>query len=401
MKILVPALGSRGDVQPYIALAAALKRHGHDVTLATHPMMRPLVESYGIPFAPMGPDVDLGKEAAIIRGKSRNWVLGFARTMKFTQTILEQSVPDILALARGIDLMVVGHASAGSMEADLLGLPEVSVTLMPQAIPTPDPTRPLYKKLGLSLAGAFMSLLMVRPFNQLRKRQGLPPMGPEGITSTRLNMIPVSPAVYAPDPRWEPRHRVTGYWFCDEPEDWHPPPELEAFIEAGDPPVVITLGAMSAGGNDAREMAALTVTAVEQAGVRAVVQGWDTASDVLRASPSIFPAGSMPHSWLLAHAGGMVHHGGFGSTAAGLRAGIPSMAIPHILDQFIWGGRIAELGAGPKPIPRTKISAPLLADALSQIAHNPGLRNCAAEIGYQIRSEQGTEKAVELIEAAV
>src|SRR5512143_699002 len=104
---------------------------GHTVTLASHPAMRGLVESYGVPFAPMGPDIDIGRETAIIRGGSPNWMVGFRRVMKFSFAMLERSHADLMGLCRGVDLIIVSHTAAGSMEADKLCLPTVSVTLMP------------------------------------------------------------------------------------------------------------------------------------------------------------------------------------------------------------------------------------------------------------------------------
>ncbi len=140
-KIIIPTIGTRGDVQPYIALALGLQGVGHAVTLASHPVMRSLVEFYNIPFAPIGPDIDIGYETALIRRKSPNWMVGFMRVMKFSFSMLEKSHTDLLKLCGGVDLVVVSHSATGSMEADKLGLPTISVTLMPQAIPANDPQR--------------------------------------------------------------------------------------------------------------------------------------------------------------------------------------------------------------------------------------------------------------------
>ncbi len=136
-------VGSRGDVQPYIALALGLQAEGHTVTLATHPSMQALVEAYGVAFAPIGPDVDIGKMAAAIRGRSRNWLLGFIRVMQFTVSIIKQASPDVLALCEKADGVIVAHSFTGAAEADKLGKPTVSVTLQHQAIPTPNPAADL------------------------------------------------------------------------------------------------------------------------------------------------------------------------------------------------------------------------------------------------------------------
>ena len=217
MNIVIPTIGTRGDVQPYIALSLGLQRSGHAVTLASHPCMRALVESYGVNFAPIGPDIDIAHETAIIRGKSPHWMIGFMRVMKFSFSMLEQAHPDLLALCRDVDLVIVSHTAAGSIEVDQLGKPTISVTLMPEAIPAKDPQDSFVKKMIMKVAGAGMGLMMTRPLDKIRKRVGVPKMGPTGITSQRLNLIPISPAITPPNPLWEKRHRVTGFWYAPAP----------------------------------------------------------------------------------------------------------------------------------------------------------------------------------------
>lgn len=397
MKIVIPTIGTRGDVQPYVALALGLQRAGAQVTLATHPAMRTLVESYNVPFEPAGPDIDIEQETAAILARSPNWMLGFMRVMRFTFRMLEQAHADLLALCREADLVVVSHTAAGSIEADRLQLPTVSVTLFPQAIPLDESSQPLFRRAIAALAGAGMGLMMTRPLNQIRRRVGVPPMGKLGITSERLNLVPISPHVYPPDPRWEPRHRMTGYWFADRPVDWEPPADLLAFLEAGDRPVLISLGAMSVGGEEAQEAARTTVAAVNQAGLRAIVQGWDEVMRSLPLPETVFHAGPLPHDWLLPRVAAIVHHGGFGTTAAGLRAGIPAVVIPHIIDQFIWGQRVYELSAGPKPVPRAKLTVENLRQALELAVHDERIRDSAAELGEKIRAENGVAQAVQLV----
>jgi sterol 3beta-glucosyltransferase len=398
MKIILPTIGTRGDVQPYIALALGLQKAGHDVTLATHPCMRGLVESYGVDFAPMGPDIDIGHEAAMIRANAPHFMIGFMRVMKFSFAMLEQSHSGLLETCRGKDLVIVSHSAAGSMEADKLGLPTVSVTLMPEAIPVKDPKDSFLKRALMGLAGAGMGLMMTRPLDQIRKRVGLPPMGPTGITSPTLNLIPLSPQISPPNPLWEPRHRLTGYWFAPAPETWTPPDDLIAFLEAGEPPVVVSLGAMALSGEDALQSAQIALAAIQQAGVRAVIQGWDDAMKQLPLPSNVFHAGSVPHDWLLPRASGLVHHGGFGTTASGFRAGIPTLVIPHIIDQFIWGGKVEQLGVGPQPIPRPKLKAENMAEALRAL-QAPDMRRKAADLGTAIRAEpDGVTEAVRLIE---
>ncbi len=400
MNFIIPTIGSRGDVQPYIALASALQAAGHSAVVATHPCMRGLVEAYAVSFAPIGPDIDIGQEAAAIRTRAPHWMLGLLRVMKFTFAMLEQSHADLLALCHQADVVIVSHSAAGSIEAEQLAKPRLSVTLFPQAIHVHDPAEPLLKRTFGALAGWGMGLVMSRPLNRIRRRLGVPPMGPEGITSPLLNLLPISPHVHPPDPRWEPRHRVTGYWFAEPPQTWTPPETLRAFLEAGDSPIVISLGAMALGGEDMLATAELTLEALYQIGARAILQGWDAAIPALDLPPTIYHAGSVPHTWLLPQTRALVHHGGFGSTAAAFRAGIPAVVIPHIIDQFIWGQRAFELGVSPQPISRPKLTASRLAAALHETLHNPTLQIKAAELGGLIQTETGLETAIQLIEEA-
>jgi UDP:flavonoid glycosyltransferase YjiC (YdhE family) len=386
-------------VQPFIALAQGLSRAGHRVTLASHPVMRELVERYGVPFAPIGPDIDLAQEVAAIRQSARNPAMGLMRAMRFGFEILEQAHDDIMAICQETDLVVTPTAvAAGKNEAELLKLPYVSVTLMPWAIPWQDPERPFVKRVAYGAIDGLIGLITTRPLNRIRKKQGLPLVGKEGFTSPLLNLVPVSPAVYPPNPLWEPRHRVVGYWFTEEVEAWEPPVELLRFLEAGQPPVLITLGSLSWGEAESTETARLFVEAVQATEIRAIIQGWEAGLRSLKLPDNIYPAGELPYLWLMPRCAAVVHHGGYGTTAAGLWAGIPALVLPHIADQFYWGQRVYELGVGPKPIRRGNLEPKGLAVALGELTRDEKLRETATRLGEQIRAELGVENAVGLIE---
>ena len=399
MEVLIPTIGSRGDVQPFIALAQGLNRAGHSVTLASHPVMKKLVESHAVTFKHIGPDIDLGREVAAIRERSRNTLVGLVRGMRFGLDMVEQAHADILALCQKVDLMVISaQSAAGKNEADLLHLPYLSVTLMPWAIPWEEPGRPLFKQMVYGAIDGLVSQITTRPLNRIRKQQGLPPVGKEGFSSSRLNLVPVSPLVFPPNPHWESRHQVVGYWFVEAPGNWQPPEDLLAFLEAGEPPLLISLGAMSLGDDGALESANLFVDAIRQAKVRAIIQGWDMGMRQLALPPTVYAAVPLPHSWLLPRCAGLVHHGGFGTTSAGFRAGVPQFVIPHIVDQFYWGQRVHELGVGPPPIRRTKLDVEALNIGLVKLVEDGKLSSAASRLGEQIQSEEGASKAVRLVE---
>lgn len=362
--------------------------------------MRTLVESHGVKFAAIGPDIDLGEEVTAIRQRARNSALGLIQAMRFGFRMLEHSHDDILALCRDADLVVVPAAiAAGKNEAEISGLPYLSVSLMPWAIPYDDPERTFFKRSMYRAVDGFVNLITTQPLNSIRKKQGLAPVGKEGFTSTTLNLIPISPVVFPPNPIWEQHHKLVGYWFADPPGEWEPSEDLLAFLENGDPPVVISLGAMSLGADDAVDSVNLFVEAIQQAGIRAIIQGWEAGVKQLPLPPSVHASGSLPHSWLLPRCSAIVHHGGFGTTAAGLRAGIPALVIPHLVDQFYWGERVHELGAGPRPIRRANLEKTALVESLGYLVQNTSVRGVASKLGEQIRAERGVDTGVRLIEA--
>ncbi len=397
MKIVVPAIGSRGDVQPYIALCQGLQQAGHEAILATNPTMCDLVTRYDVTCAPVGPPVDMGLEGARLYAQAgRNWWLGFIRTMQLGFKLVQDSYLDILALCRDADAVVTTDAAAGAAEAAKLDLPWISVTLQPDRIPNPSPS------LLLRIVWPLVEAPMMAPMNRFRRRVGVPPMkGMAGALSERLTLLPISPHVAPPDPRWPPCVHVTGYWTARQPEAWRPPDDLLAFLEAGERPIAVSLGAMSLAGEETRRAALMTIEAVQRAGVRAVVQGWDEALDGAGLPEAVYHAGPMPHTWLFDQVSATVHHGGFGTTGSALRAGVPTIVVPHIIDQHLWAKRVHELGVGPQPIPRAKLTAEGLAEAITQTMQDAQMRSEAAELGQQIRAEpDGVTVAVKLIEEA-
>jgi sterol 3beta-glucosyltransferase len=405
MRIIVPALGSRGDIQPYINLCQGLKKAGHEAILASLPGVRDFAGEFGVDFAAVGPDVDIAAETARLWDRaSAIWWIGLMRVMQYGAKLVEQAYPDVFALCRKADLVVVNDTTLGAAEAEKLGIPWVSVTLQPMRAP-------VRKTQSRGMRSALQDLfwksaggMMVAPINAFRKRVGAPvveDMTATGIVSDRLLLLPVSPTVVAADPHWLPFVKMTGYWFPEIQPDWNPSAALVKFLEAGPKPVVVCLGAMSMSGASAIRAADIALQAVQQAGVRAVIQGWDAILRGRTLPPTVIHAGPVPHGWLLERAGAIVHHGGAGTTASGLRAGIPALVIPHIIDQFYWAQRVEALGAGPVPIPRPKLTAEALAGAIRRMLDDGEMRARAAEAGRLIRAEgNGVERAVRFIEEA-
>jgi sterol 3beta-glucosyltransferase len=242
-------------------------------------------------------------------------------------------------------------------------------------------------------------------FASWRAAHGLPPQ-PWGAdilhrtTGERVPLLHPWSRHVAPDPPDGPRKDVwtTGYWFLDRADDWMPDPDLEAFLDAGPPPVYVGFGSMAGGNPEAT--ARIVVEALDRAGCRGILaRGWGglAASDL---PETVHLLDQAPHDGLFPRVAAVVHHGGAGTTAAGLRAGRPTVICPFFGDQPFWGRRVREAGAGPAPIPQSDLTSPRLAVAL-RTARTDAVRRSAAALGTKIRGEDGVATAVARLERLV
>jgi UDP:flavonoid glycosyltransferase YjiC (YdhE family) len=196
-------------------------------------------------------------------------------------------------------------------------------------------------------------------------------------------------------PDWGDRVQVTGYWFPEE-EEWQPPADLVRFLEGGPPPVFVGFGSMPV--PDAEGTTALVLEALRRSGQRGIVHaGWGGVGS--RDLPEwAFRLEYAPYGWLFPRMAAVVHHGGSGTTAFGLRAGVPSLVVPFVFDQFYWGRRIAELGVGPAPVPFGKLTAEGLAAAIDEAVSDGEMQQRARGLGERIRAEDGLGAAVKVLE---
>ncbi|HJW91521.1 MAG TPA: glycosyltransferase, partial [Anaerolineales bacterium] len=205
-----------------------------------------------------------------------------------------------------------------------------------------------------------------------------------------------SPSVLPKPADWTDNIHVTGYWFLDSEADWTPPSALMDFLSRDSPPVYIGFGSMS--NRKPEETADLVLRALTTSQQRAIIlSGWDGFRKA-ELPDTVFVVESIPHAWLFTHVAAVVHHGGAGTIAAGLRAGIPSIAIPFFGDQLFWGQRVAALGVGPEPIPRQKLTAERLAQAIQQAVTDQAMRQRAANLGARIQTEDGIAQAVAILQ---
>jgi sterol 3beta-glucosyltransferase len=214
-----------------------------------------------------------------------------------------------------------------------------------------------------------------------------------------LVLYPFSPAVFPRPDGWGAATEVTGYWFLDRAVDPEASDELRAFLEAGPAPVYVGFGIQI--DHHPRATTATILEALRRAGQRGVLQRPRESLTGAALGDDVLAIGGVGHDWLFPRCAAVVHHGAAGTTATGLRAGVPAVIVPHNSDQFSWGRRVAELGVSPPPIARRKLSVDRLEQAIVAATTAQELRECAGALGGRIRSEQGVARAVEVFERHV
>lgn len=405
MRVAIQTLGSRGDVQPYIALARALLDRGHAVQVAAPQQFEAFAAERRVPFAALP-----GEFLALLDTPDGKAAFGGREGLGAGLRLLKAIRPLLLRLLDaewdairtfGPDVIVYHPKSLASVPiAAKLGRPCILAAPLPGFTPTrsfPTPLSPL-KSLGplnrashrLTSHGA--TLLFGRILRAWRASTlGLPD---QAKTQPDATLYAYSPTVVPVPPDWPAHVRVTGYWFLDHP-DWRPPEMLQSFLDAGPPPIYVGFGSMP--GLDAKHMARAAIDALERAGRRGLlaVGGGALEPDAVPATVHVLK--TAPHDWLMPRMHAAIHHGGAGTTAAALRAGIPMAICPFFGDQPFWARRMFELGVAPPALDRKALSAQTLSAAMDDVA-KPGMRARALELGKRIADEDGVGNAVRFIE---
>lgn len=413
MRITIFAAGSRGDIQPCIILGRGSQRAGLSVLVAAPENFAGLVQGHGLSFHPLSGDVqqimagETGR--SLMESGSANPIKSIRAMRKMLGPVAVQMAEDAFEACRNSDALIslgVLAPFAASI-AEIHNIPLINVEPTP-LLPTrafPAPGWPVQRDLGglhNRLSGQAMLQVIwqwYRPFvNDFRQRFALQPYAGSSfyriLSSTPL-LGAYSPAVIPQAPDWPDSVHITGYWFSDAPAEWRPTPELEAFLEAGDPPVYVGFGSM--GGRNPERFAALVLEALAKSGQRGLLlTGWG-GMRTLSTPDNVFVVDSAPHSWLFPRMAAVVHHGGAGTTAEGLRAGVPTVIVPFIVDQPFWGKRVKALRVGPHPIPHKRLTADKLADAIRIAVTDESIRKRAAALGKTVRAEEGVGSAVKII----
>ncbi|MFI9026474.1 glycosyltransferase [Streptomyces sp. NPDC053560] len=414
MRILITAAGSRGDVVPYTGLGVRLLAAGHEVALATHDAYADAVRAAGLEHRAL--PADPRRAAPVPTGAGPEKARGQHALMARAAAFLEELGGGLAdAVAPGADLLLLSTTTAplGWQLSEATGVPSLGAYLQPT-----HPTREFPPVMGGAralgrwgnrLAGAVslkvVDRLYAGPVRALRTRLGLPPAALSALrareeAADRPVLHGFSPVLVPRPGDWRPGLEVTGNWWPYAAPDDRLSPALADFLAAGPPPVFIGFGSMAAG--EGERLGELTVRALRRAGVRGILQaGWAGLAPGEQAD-GILAIGDAPHTLLFPGTAAVVHHCGAGTTAAGLRAGVPTVPVPVTADQPFWAARLTALGAATAPLPLASLTGPSavdrLAAAIRTAVHDTGMRERARAAAVRMAAEDGAGRVARAVE---
>lgn len=400
MRIAILTAGTRGDVQPCVALGAGLKEAGHDVVLAAHEPFHDLVTAAGLEFAVM-PGGFTEEELELHENRESLFRLRMLATL------------DICTDADAIAYTTL--AVSAYHVAERLRLPPIRLLFEPAVMTggfpsvyarAPRTFGSLHNRLTHVIEKLSHWAVLWRPVNRLRAEildlPAVPPWGPFiGMHRKRVpTLLGVSPTLVPRPDDWPPWVQITGYWFLDEPGDWKPPSDLEHFLAEGPTPVFLEAGSFT---RDVwRRIMRLAVEELVAAGCR-VVTAWEDGSlaDGVRPDAVFVMDRHTPHYWILPRTRAVVAHGGAGTTHAIARAGLPTMTISVFTSHLYWGRRLHAAGMAPRPLPFQRVTREKIARGIDELLTRESYAERAAEVGAALRAEDGVTRAVDEIERMV
>jgi len=401
MRVLLAPHGTRGDVQPMLALARGLRDRSHHVTFVLPDNFVEWVRSHR--FEAMGDGVDVEH---LLRTHGAKLDSARFQLRYFLDTLIPRQF-DALSRAPDADLIVGdGVQFAAASIAESRGVPYAAVGFCPCIVPSGDAPPPMVRTQTLprwinraiwTLGRPFTERLIAWLLRKHRRAIGLhhndAPI--ENLMGERL--IVAADRDLAPMPEEAPeRVSATDAWILEENVEIDP--TLEAFLAVDPPPVYVGFGSMVAA--QAGELAAQAIAAIRSIGGRALVAGgWADLDRFVPAAEDVLVARTVPHQAVLPRVAAVVHHGGAGTTTAAARAGRPQVVLPHILDQFYWGRRVAVLGIGPRALPVPIATADILAERIDTAVNDPRMRSRASALGAAMRNRNGVPRAVEILES--
>lgn len=413
-RIVLATLGSYGDIHPYMAIAMELRSRGHRPVIATSELYREKIESADLEFAPIRPHIPPPQEQdqALMENvmNPRKGSAFLLNEMLFP--FVREGYEDLMKAIHRADLLLTHPITfAGPLVAQKAGIPWVSSVLAPVSfLSAYDPPVPPFwpwmrhvQIFGPRFVAAFFNqakkVYKSKQYNQFRCELGLPDRGNpvfEGQHSPRLILALFSKLFAQPQPDWPAQTRLTGFAFYDGRNEIEMPPELVRFLDDGQPPIVFTLGTSAVW--VARDFYRESVAAAKILGRRAVLLiGDDRNKPDESLPPEIIAVNYAPFEALLPRAAAMVHHGGVGTTAQGLRAGIPTLIVPFAFDQPDNAAHAVRLGVS-RTLPRPKYHATRVATELDMLLTKRDYASKANEVGKLLRQENGAGAASDLIE---
>lgn len=407
MRIAIETLGTRGDVQPYIALARGLIARGHQVQIAAPAQFERMVRAHGLAFAALpGAFLDLldTPEAKAAFAGSRGFGAGF-KLLKHVRPLMRELLDAEWTAVRTFEPDLIIHhpkSIATPHMAEALGCPAVLASPVPGLTPTsafPTPFLPFASLGPLNRASHLVAirgahLLFGRQVRDWRETSLRLARRPSRVRPPAATVYAFSPQVVPVPPDWGEDVLVSGYWFLDQP-DWQMPDELSAFLEAGASPVYVGFGSMP--GLDPQRLAGIVLEALAKTGKRGVLATGGGALEARHPPGNVLVIDEAPHDRLFPRVAACVHHGGAGTTGASLRAGKPTTICPFFGDQPFWGRRVRDLGVGPPALDPRTLSAESLAAAITAM-DGAAMRERAAALGARIRREDGVAAAIDFIE---
>ncbi|CAN1234958.1 Sterol 3-beta-glucosyltransferase UGT80B1 [Linum perenne] len=410
LNIAILVVGTRGDVQPFLAMAKRLQEFGHRVRLATHVNFRSFVKAAGVGFYPLGGDPRvLAGYMARNKGLIPSSPGEISIQRKQMKDIIESLLPACTepdpesGVSFKAQAIIANPPAYGHVHvAEALGVPIHIFFTMPWT-PTyefPHPLARVPQSAGYWLSYILVDLLIwwgIRGYiNDFRKKLKLQPIAYYSMYHGSISHLPTgylwSPSLVSKPMDWGPQVDVVGYCFLNLASKYEPRREFTEWIKKGTKPIYIGFGSMPL--EDPQKTMEIILEALKETEQRGIIdQGWGGLGSLVEAPDYVFLLEDCPHDWLFPQCAAVVHHGGAGTTATGLRAGCPTTIVPFFGDQFFWGDRLFNKGLGPQPIPISQLTVENLSSAI-QFMLQAEVKAQATELAKLIDNEDGVAGAV-------
>jgi sterol 3beta-glucosyltransferase len=410
MMITILCSGSRGDIQPYVALAQQLRKLGKDVRITAGQSFRSFVEGYGIEFYPISADfntIEVDPKLLKDAQSSDNplkMLLTFNKMKKYAVMITEE-----MYNACADSEIVIYHpgCTVGYFAAERQGIPSIMASPFPLhktreiasviaygrfALPN-KLTYTLLQTMLWTAGKTGVAALWQEKFGRLPDRFASPY---ERTDSRHPALISCSNHVFPRPSDWNEFIHQYGYWFVEENGEYPPPKALAEYLNSGEKPIYIGFGSVYHD-DDKEHFVKLIIEALSKSGRRGIISGM---GEIGHLPDHIFAVDNVPHTWLFPRCAAVCHHGGAGTSAAGFAAGVPSIIIPFSNDQFAWAHRAYDMRVGSNPIPRSKLTADRLAGAI-RLATSEAIQSEAAKLGKSIAAENGAADCARVIAACM